>query len=146
MAIQGQSFGFTSGVPGNTYEHVPAGYTGAPVAEYHDQRHGGIRWGKAPNRQFQHEHTAGSNPVAAAGSLPENSPLFAADKVTTPLVMMHNDADGAVPGTRASSTLPPFAQVGKHGCCNTMGKTTTSWKGRTGKIFRYASASSSIIT
>ena len=27
----------------------------------------------------------------------KNSPLFAADKVTTPLLIMHNDKDGAVP-------------------------------------------------
>jgi dipeptidyl aminopeptidase/acylaminoacyl peptidase len=52
------------------------------------------------NRQFQYEHTQSR----IGGSLWEetlryinNSPLFEADKVTTPLLMIHNDEDGAVP-------------------------------------------------
>ena len=51
-------------------------------------------------RQFQYEHTQ-SRLGASLWEVPlryiENSPLFWADKIKTPLMYMHNDEDGAVP-------------------------------------------------
>jgi dipeptidyl aminopeptidase/acylaminoacyl peptidase len=60
----------------------------------------GIRWGTGLPRQFQYEHTQsriGGTPWTAPLKFIENSPVFHADKVTTPLMMIHNDADDAVP-------------------------------------------------
>ncbi|HMS55005.1 MAG TPA: prolyl oligopeptidase family serine peptidase [Fimbriimonadaceae bacterium] len=62
--------------------------------------YGGIRWGSGMVRQMQYEkgqsRIGGSlweNPLRYI----ENSPIFWADKVETPLLMMNNDKDGAVP-------------------------------------------------
>jgi acetyl esterase/lipase len=72
---------------------------GAPVSNM-TSAYGGIRWQSGMNRQFQYEHTQSR----IGGSLWEetlryinNSPLFEADKVQTPFLMIHNDEDGAVP-------------------------------------------------
>jgi dipeptidyl aminopeptidase/acylaminoacyl peptidase len=76
-----------------------AAEAGAPVSNM-TSAYGGIRWQSGMSRQFQYERTQSR----IGGSLWEetlryinNSPLFEADKVQTPLLMMHNDEDGAVP-------------------------------------------------
>jgi dipeptidyl aminopeptidase/acylaminoacyl peptidase len=60
----------------------------------------GIRWESGLVRQFQYERTQ-SRQGASLWEMPlryiENSPLFWADQVQTPLLMIHNDDDGAVP-------------------------------------------------
>jgi dipeptidyl aminopeptidase/acylaminoacyl peptidase len=60
----------------------------------------GIRWGPGIPRQFQYERTQ-SRIGGSVWQYPlryiENSPIFAADRVSTPLLMIHNDADDAVP-------------------------------------------------
>lgn len=65
--------------------------------------YGGIRYGSGMSRMFQYENTQSR----IGGSLwerpleyLENSPIFQADRITTPLLMMHNDEDGAVPWTQ----------------------------------------------
>ena len=72
---------------------------GAPVANM-TSAYGGIRWGTGLNRQFQYEKTQ-SRIGATLWQRPDlyikNSPLFTADKINTPLLIMHNDADGSVP-------------------------------------------------
>ncbi|MBK8555198.1 MAG: S9 family peptidase [Lewinellaceae bacterium] len=72
---------------------------GAPVANM-TSAYGGIRWESGLSRQFQYEHTQSR----IGGTLWEypkryidNSPLFALDQVNTPLLILHNDEDGAVP-------------------------------------------------
>lgn len=62
--------------------------------------YGGIRWGSGMSRMFQYEKTQsriGATLWEAPLRYIENSPIFWADKVETPLLMMHNDHDGAVP-------------------------------------------------
>ena len=62
--------------------------------------YGGIRWGSGLSRMFQYEHTQsrlGGTLWDKPWRYIENSPLFYADKVRTPLLMMHNDHDTAVP-------------------------------------------------
>ena len=52
------------------------------------------------NRQFQYEHTQsrlGGTLWGETLRYINNSPLFEVDKITTPLLMIHNDKDGAVP-------------------------------------------------
>ena len=73
--------------------------SGAPVSNM-TSAYGGIRWGSGMSRAFQYERTQSR----IGGSLwryplryIENSPVFHADKVRTPILMMHNDQDGAVP-------------------------------------------------
>jgi hypothetical protein len=60
----------------------------------------GIRWGPGLPRQWQYERSQSR----IGGSLwqypmrfVENSPIFMADRVQTPLMMLHNDHDDAVP-------------------------------------------------
>jgi dipeptidyl aminopeptidase/acylaminoacyl peptidase len=72
---------------------------GAPVANM-TSAYGGIRWDSGMNRQFQYEHTQsriGGSLWAETLRYINNSPLFEADKIQTPLLMIHNDRDGAVP-------------------------------------------------
>ncbi len=72
---------------------------GAPVVNM-TSAYGGIRWGSGLSRMFQYERTQ-SRIGGTLWEYPlryiENSPLFFADKVNTPIMYMHNDADTAVP-------------------------------------------------
>lgn len=73
--------------------------SGAPVVNMFSA-YGGIRWGSGMNRSFQYEHTQsriGKSIWESPLRYIENSPLFTMDKVNTPILIMHNDNDGAVP-------------------------------------------------
>jgi len=73
--------------------------SGAPVVNMYSA-YGGIRWWTGLNRSFQYEHTQsriGATPWEASLRYQENSPIFTMDKVNTPILIMHNDADGHVP-------------------------------------------------
>ncbi|PKQ63133.1 hypothetical protein BZG02_10245 [Labilibaculum filiforme] len=72
---------------------------GAPVSNM-TSAYGGIRWGTGMSRMFQYEHTQsriGGTLWNSTLQYIENSPIFYAPKIETPLLMMHNDQDGAVP-------------------------------------------------
>ncbi len=76
-----------------------AAEAGAPVSNM-TSAYGGIRWASGMSRMFQYEKTQsriGGTLWDAQHRYIDNSPLFQADKVQTPLLMMHNDEDGAVP-------------------------------------------------
>jgi dipeptidyl aminopeptidase/acylaminoacyl peptidase len=73
--------------------------SGAPVVNMFSA-YGGIRWGSGMNRSFQYEHTQsriGKSIWESPLRYIENSPLFTIDKINTPILIMHNDDDGAVP-------------------------------------------------
>lgn len=73
--------------------------SGAPVSNM-TSAYGGIRWGSGMSRMFQYEKTQsriGGTLWEARDKYLANSPLFAADKVNTPLLILHNDEDTAVP-------------------------------------------------
>ena len=73
--------------------------SGAPVVNMFSA-YGGIRWGSGMSRQFQYERTQsriGGTIWEAPMRYWENSPLFHLDKVRTPVLILHNDKDGAVP-------------------------------------------------
>ena len=78
--------------------------------------YGGIRWGPGMNRQFQYEKTQ-SRIGATLWEKPnlyiENSPLFHLPKVTTPLVIMANDADDAVPWYQGIEYYTAMRRLGK---------------------------------
>jgi dipeptidyl aminopeptidase/acylaminoacyl peptidase len=100
IGIQGHSWGgyqiaymvtqtnrFKAAAPGAAVSNMTSAYSG-------------IRWGTGLPRQFQYEHTQ-SRIGGSLWEYPmrylENSPLFRADRVQTPLLMINNDEDDAVP-------------------------------------------------
>ena len=100
LGLQGQSWGgYQTAYLITKTKLFAAAWAGAPVANM-TSAYGGIRWGSGINRQFQYEKTQ-SRIGATLWEKPElyieNSPLFHLPKVTTPLVIMSNDADDAVP-------------------------------------------------
>ena len=89
--------------------------SGAPVVNMFSA-YGGIRWGSGMARSFQYEHTQ-SRLAATPWSSPlrylENSPLFTMDKVQTPILIMHNDADGHVPWYQGIEYFVAMKRLGK---------------------------------
>lgn len=100
IGIQGHSWGgyqiaymvtqtnrFRAAAPGALVSNMTSAYSG-------------IRWGTGLPRQFQYEQTQ-SRIGGSLWEYPmrflENSPVFRADRVQTPLLMLHNDEDDAVP-------------------------------------------------
>ncbi|NJL13493.1 MAG: S9 family peptidase [Microscillaceae bacterium] len=100
LGLQGQSWGgYQVAYIITQTDMFAAAMAGAPVSNM-TSAYGGIRWESGMSRMFQYEHTQSrigktlwEDPLLYM----ENSPLFRADRITTPLLMMHNDADGAVP-------------------------------------------------
>ncbi|HRT89858.1 MAG TPA: prolyl oligopeptidase family serine peptidase [Bacteroidales bacterium] len=74
-------------------------YSGAPVVNM-ISAYGGIRWETGMSRMFQYEDTQ-SRIGGTLWEKPlhyiENSPIFRIPDIKTPLLIMSNDADGAVP-------------------------------------------------
>ena len=73
--------------------------SGAPLVNMINA-YGGIRWQTGLSRMFQYERTQSRLGVTLwedPDLYVENSPIFNMDKVTTPLLIMHNDKDGHVP-------------------------------------------------
>lgn len=116
MAIQGQSWGGYQVAYLITRTNMfKAAGAGAPVANM-TSAYGGIRWGTGKSRQFQYEHTQsriGKTLWEAPDLYIANSPLFAADKVETPLLITHNDADGAVPWYQGIEYFMALRRLGK---------------------------------
>lgn len=116
MAIQGQSWGGYQVAYLITKTNMfRAAWAGAPVANM-TSAYGGIRWGSGMNRQFQYEHTQsriGATLWQRQDLYIKNSPLFFADKVNTPLVIMHNDADGSVPWYQGIEYFTALRRLGK---------------------------------
>lgn len=76
-----------------------AAVSGAPVSNM-TSAYGGIRWASGLARQFQYEKTQsriGGSVIEYLERYIENSPLFFVDKINTPMLIQHGDADGAVP-------------------------------------------------
>ncbi len=76
-----------------------AAVSGAPVSNM-TSAYSGIRWASGMARQFQYEKTQsriGESLIEAPLKYIENSPVFYADRITTPMLIMHGDVDGAVP-------------------------------------------------
>ena len=72
---------------------------GAPVSNM-TSAYSGIRWQSGLARQFQYEKTQsriGGSLWESPELYIENSPVFFADRIQTPLLIMFGDEDGAVP-------------------------------------------------
>lgn len=116
IGIQGQSWGGIQVAQLITMTNMfKAAWAGAPVANM-TSAYGGIRWESGVNRQFQYEKTQ-SRIGATLWEKPnlyiENSPLFHVPKIKTPLVIMHNDADGAVPWYQGIELFTAMRRLGK---------------------------------
>lgn len=89
--------------------------SGAPVVNMFSA-YGGIRWGSGMSRQFQYEKTQsriGGTIWEAPMRYWENSPLFHLDKVNTPVLILHNDRDGAVPWYQGIEFFVAMRRLGK---------------------------------
>ena len=116
IGIQGQSWG------GYQVAHLitrtdmyAAAWSGAPVVNM-TSAYGGIRWGTGMNRQFQYEKTQSRIGKTLWEDLDlyiENSPLFHLDQVNTPVVIMANDKDGAVPWWQGIEMFTALRRLGK---------------------------------
>ncbi len=100
LALSGQSWGGYQTAYLITQTDLFAAAMGGAVVSNMTSAYGGIRWGSGLNRQFQYEKTQsriGGTLWEKPMQYIENSPLFYAPKVNTPLLLMHNDKDTAVP-------------------------------------------------
>ncbi len=100
IGLQGQSWGgYQTAWLVTQTDMFAAAMAGAPVSNM-TSAYGGIRWGSGMSRMFQYEHTQsriGGTLWEKPMQYIENSPLFYVPKIRTPLLIMHNDNDGAVP-------------------------------------------------
>jgi dipeptidyl aminopeptidase/acylaminoacyl peptidase len=116
MGLQGQSWGgYQTAQLITMTKRYKAAMAGAPVSNMFSA-YGGIRWGSGLNRQFQYERTQsriGKTIWEAPALYIENSPLFHLPKVETPLMIMHNDADGAVPWYQGIELFTGLKRLGK---------------------------------
>lgn len=100
IGMQGHSWGgYQAAYLITATDMFTAAVAGAPVTNM-TSAYGGIRWGTGMSRMFQYEKTQsriGGTLWDKRDLYLENSPLFSAHKINTPLLMMHNDKDGAVP-------------------------------------------------
>ena len=88
---------------------------GAPVSNM-TSAYGGIRWGTGLARQFQYEKTQsriGASLWEGLDKYIENSPLFYADRINTPLLIMFGDEDGAVPWYQGIELYLAMRRLGK---------------------------------
>lgn len=116
VGIQGQSWGgYQAAYIITRTPLFRAAMAGAPVANM-TSAYGGIRWQTGLARAFQYE-TGQSRIGGSLWERPwhyiENSPLFSADRITTPLLIMHNDSDGAVPWYQGIEMFVAMRRLGK---------------------------------
>jgi dipeptidyl aminopeptidase/acylaminoacyl peptidase len=116
IGIQGHSWGgyqiaymvtqtnrFRAAAPGALVGNMTSAYSG-------------IRWGTGLPRQFQYEHTQsriGGNLWEFPIRFIENSPVFHAQRVQTPILMLHNDNDDAVPWYQGIEYYLALRRLGK---------------------------------
>ena len=116
IGVQGHSWGgYQIAYMVTRTDLFAAAEAGAPVSNM-ISAYGGIRWQSGRSRAVQYER--GQSRIG--GSLwdyplrfIENSPIFTADKINTPVLMMHNDEDGAVPWYQGIEFFVALRRLGK---------------------------------
>lgn len=116
IGVQGQSWGGYQVAYLITQTNLfKAASAGAPVSNM-TSAYGGIRWESGMARMFQYEHTQ-SRIGGTLWDKPllfiENSPIFHVQKVNTPLLIRHDDADGAVPWYQGIELFLALRRLGK---------------------------------
>ena len=116
IGVQGHSWGgYQISYMVTRTDLFAAAEAGAPVSNM-VSAYGGIRWQSGMNRAFQYERTQ-SRIGGSLWETPlryiENSAIFTADKIRTPLLMMHNDEDGAVPWYQGIELFVALRRLGQ---------------------------------
>jgi acetyl esterase/lipase len=116
IGIQGHSWGgYQIAYMVTQTGRFKAAAAGAPVSNM-TSAYDGIRWGTGMPRQFQYEKTQ-SRIGGTLWEFPmrfvENSPVFMADRVKTPLMILHNDHDDAVPWYQGIEYYLALRRLGK---------------------------------
>ncbi len=116
MGLQGQSWGgYQTAFMVTQTGMFKAAMAGAPVSNM-TSAYGGIRWESGVVREFQYEHgqsRIGGTLWDKRDLFIENSPIFFADRITTPLLIMSNDTDGAVPWYQGIELFTAMRRLGK---------------------------------
>ena len=116
IGVQGHSWGgYQIAYMVTQTDLFAAAEAGAPVSNM-TSAYGGIRWASGMSRMFQYERTQsriGGTLWNAQQRYIQNSPIFQADKVKTPVLMMHNDEDGAVPWYQGIEFFVSLRRLGK---------------------------------
>jgi dipeptidyl aminopeptidase/acylaminoacyl peptidase len=116
IGIQGHSWGgYQIAYMVTQTKRFRAVAAGAPVADM-ISAYDGIRWGTGLPRQFQYERTQsriGGSIWQYPTRFIENSPIFWADRVQTPVMLLHNDADDAVPWYQGIEFYLALRRLGK---------------------------------
>jgi len=116
IGIQGHSWGgYQIAYMVTQTNRFRAAAPGALVANM-TSAYSGIRWGTGLPRQFQYERSQ-SRIGGSLWDYPlrylDNSPIFRADRVETPLLMIHNDEDDAVPWYQGIEYFLALRRLGK---------------------------------
>ncbi len=100
VALHGHSWsGYQTAFVITQTDIFAAAIAGAPVSNM-TSAYSGIRWGRGLARQFQYEKSQsriGASLFEAPELYIQNSPVFFADRVNTPLLIQFGDQDEAVP-------------------------------------------------
>ena len=116
MGLQGQSWGgYQTAFLVTQTGLFKAAMAGAPVSNM-TSAYGGIRWESGVVRQFQYEQSQsriGGTLWDKRDLYIENSPIFFVDRITTPLLIMSNDNDGAVPWYQGIEMFTAMRRLGK---------------------------------
>ncbi|HWC98816.1 MAG TPA: prolyl oligopeptidase family serine peptidase [Candidatus Sulfopaludibacter sp.] len=116
IGIQGHSWGgYQIAYMVTQTKRFKAVAAGAPVVDM-IAAYDGIRWGTGLPRQFQYEHTQsriGGSIWEYPTRFIENSPIFWADRVQTPVMILQNDGDDAVPWYQGIEFFLALRRLGK---------------------------------
>lgn len=116
IGIQGHSWGGYQTAFAVTQTHIfKAAVTGAPVSNM-TSAYSGIRHGSGLARQFQYEtgqSRIGESLFRAPRKYIENSPVFYADRIKTPMMIMFGDKDDAVPWEQGIEMYLAMRRAGK---------------------------------
>jgi dipeptidyl aminopeptidase/acylaminoacyl peptidase len=116
IALQGQSWGgYQTAFLITQTPMFRCAFAGAPVSNM-TSAYGGIRWESGRVREFQYEKEQsriGGTLWEKRDLYLENSPLFHVNRVTTPLLIMANDNDGAVPWQQGIELFTALRRLNK---------------------------------
>lgn len=116
IGLQGHSWsGYQTAFTITQTKMFKAAVAGAPVSNM-TSAYSGIRHGTGIARQFQYEtgqSRIGASLFAAPQKYIENSPVFYADRIQTPLMIMFGDKDDAVPWEQGVEMYLAMRRAGK---------------------------------
>ncbi len=116
IALHGHSWsGYQTAFVITQSELFACALAGAPVSNM-TSAYSGIRWGEGIARQFQYEKSQsriGRTLFDAPHLYIENSPVFFAERINTPLLIQHGDEDEAVPWKQSIELYLAMRRLGK---------------------------------